>query len=948
MNTKLLFTERGQQSEPLLKQLKPITISRCKVPIYKSCFFDFEKRNLLENHSIFALTKELPSSETIQVLNSFLRQFYYEFSQPALKFFSLTLCACGLLAADKSYAEVVQYRAEGVITSFQGDQSLLPLAGNVGDEFSVIFSFDTDTTDTQTSIDYQGRYPAESLTLTYGGNAPAEATNPLISTQSAPFSDLWGVSGCLASCESQDTNIVRLNFFLPTGSVESDALTLPPNPVPVGTQVQFGLFSRDDASSATAFAIASLNSIEPYTESTSYEYINLESVLGIGLGGGIFGATIDNEGNVAIYTADFNFENTFIWRADKNGLIDGALPFTPTPESQPYLSTFIVNDNGLLIYDQYNTVDRNLQFLSLDYLNNVLDANFAATEPGRGTLNSGPNNVNNSGEIAFRQYSDTRGQHELVITDGSSTQRFAVNLGVELVGSNTKVSMSNNGDALFYQKFRYQDGGRFFFKEHGSSTGFVTKDVTDISDVGHIDGINDYGISTFVAIDSDNSSESVHLLNKTQSLKVFPYAGSYSDYTRILNKARINNQNQVLIATGKSGENTTLMVISPQVTSGGDIIGSPLVQPTIVYDNVGEYFTTDGGHIVSATSNDSNFRTSFDFNDQGEIVFTGVVCAPNNSQDCNPALILARPISVGPSNEAPIADAGIDVSIRAGDSILLDGTGSYDDNTPTGLLLFNWSVTVAPEGSSAAANFIGNDSSMPTLVTDLPGEYKVTLQVTDEQSLNSNLDEVIISTENLAPSTDAGSDQLVVIGTLVILDGSNSYDPEGESLSYRWSISSAPSGSTAALSGVDWAMPSITPDLEGIYEVALIVSDSLGAGAPASVTITATMPEEFAEIEVIEANNVVVELDPVEVTTEGHQGAMTNFMAQTATALESGDIEEAILKLQQAISRVDGCALRGEPDGKGKDRDWVTNCEAQDEVYASLTAALQALLDSQE
>ncbi|OED94283.1 PKD domain-containing protein [Vibrio breoganii] len=904
MNTKLLFTVRDQQSEPMLQQLKPITISKCKAPIYKSCFL------------------------------------------------SLTLCACTLLTAEKSYAELVQYRAEGVITSFQGDQSLLPLDGNVGDEFSLIFSYDTDATDTSTLVDYVGSYPAESLTLIYGDNAPVEAANPFIATQSAPAPDKWGVSGCLASCESQDINNVRLNFFLPTGLVESDALTLPPNPVPVGTFVQFGLFSRDDASSASAGATAILNSIEPYTESTSYEYINLESsVLGIGLGvGGAinFGATIDNDGNVAIYTADFNFENAFIWRADKNSLLNGAQPFNTTPESQPYLSTFIMNDNGLLIYDQFNTVDRNLQFLGLDYLNNVLDANFAATEPGRGTINSGPNNVNNSGKIAFRQYSDTRGQNELVITDGSITQWFAVNLGVELLGTNNKVSMSNNGDALFYQKFRYQDGGRFFLKEFGSNTEFVTQDVTDISDVLYIDGINDYGISTYVARDSDNSSESVYLLNKTENLKVFPYVGDYLDYTQILNKARINNQNQVLIATGQSGANTTLLVISPQVTSGGDIISSPLSQPTIVYDNVGEYFTTDGGHIVSATLNDSNFRRSFDFNDQGEIVFTGVVCAPSNPQDCNSTIILARPISVGPSNEAPIADAGIDASVRAGDSIMLDGTGSYDDNTPTASLLFNWSVTSVPEGSSAATNFIGNDSPMPALVTDLPGEYKVTLQVTDEQSLISNLDEVIISTENLAPSADVGSDQLVVIGTLIILDGSNSYDPEGESLSYQWSISSAPFGSNAILSGVDSPMPSITPDLEGIYEVTLVVSDSLGAGAPASVAITATIPEEFAEIEVIEANDVIVELEPVEVTTKGHQGAMTNFMAQTTTALESGDVEEAIVKLQKAISRVDGCALRGEPDGKGKDRDWVTDCEVQAEVYVSLTAALQALLDAQE
>jgi len=79
---------------------------------------------------------------------------------------------------------------------------------------------------------------------------------------------------------------------------------------------------------------------------------------------------------------------------------------------------------------------------------------------------------------------------------------------------------------------------------------------------------------------------------------------------------------------------------------------------------------------------------------------------------------------------------------------------------------------------------------------------------------------------NRAPVANAGSDQSVKTGSPVQLDGTGSYDPDGDTITYSWVFVSTPSGSTAALSGVDTATPTFVADVEGTYEVELTVSDA--------------------------------------------------------------------------------------------------------------------------
>ena len=295
-------------------------------------------------------------------------------------------------------------------------------------------------------------------------------------------------------------------------------------------------------------------------------------------------------------------------------------------------------------------------------------------------------------------------------------------------------------------------------------------------------------------------------------------------------------------------------------------------------------------------------------------------------------------------NEPPTAEAGANQSIHAGQTVQLDGSGSFDDTTPTQNLQFAWGFTSVPPGS--ATTFSDPNASNPAFVADLPGTYVVSLVVTDEGELPSNSDEVTISSQNAPPNAEAGPDQGTFVGNLVALIGSASNDPDFDLITFSWTLITQPAGSTATLSDAATATPTFVPDLPGSYVVALIVSDPFVASAPDAVTIAVITTGDFAEQQTVDAINTVGSLPPSSVTTKGNQTALENFLTQVTAALQVGDLSEAKKRLQDAIERTDGCALRGSPDPPGGGQikqDYIMACTDQAPVYTLLKDALDAL-----
>lgn len=88
------------------------------------------------------------------------------------------------------------------------------------------------------------------------------------------------------------------------------------------------------------------------------------------------------------------------------------------------------------------------------------------------------------------------------------------------------------------------------------------------------------------------------------------------------------------------------------------------------------------------------------------------------------------------------------------------------------------------------------------------------------------------------PVAYAGADQTVSAGEMVTLDGSGSFDPGGDALTYQWTQTG---GAAVTLSSDTVMAPAFTaPGAAGPLTFRLVVSDGTGPSSPAHATVTVT------------------------------------------------------------------------------------------------------------
>jgi YVTN family beta-propeller protein len=291
----------------------------------------------------------------------------------------------------------------------------------------------------------------------------------------------------------------------------------------------------------------------------------------------------------------------------------------------------------------------------------------------------------------------------------------------------------------------------------------------------------------------------------------------------------------------------------------------------------------------------------------------------------------------------PTAVAGTNQTITVGQTVHLNGSGSFAPDTLPASLQYAWSFVAQPFGSSATLN--GANTATPSFVADVPGNFIVQLVVTDPATnLSSDPSQVIISSIWSPPIANvSASAQSVTTGSVVHLNGLGSTDPNGlPLLTYAWDFISKPAGSAANVTPEGIGLASFTADVAGFYAVELVVSDRFGSSQPALAFITATTPENSEQL-LQDAINFIAARPASHFDAPGHNNALTNHLQQAIIDIQQHKISQAIGKVQDAITRTDGFPLRGVLDGNGPGMDWIIDQNDQNFVYGKLTAALSML-----
>ena len=200
-------------------------------------------------------------------------------------------------------------------------------------------------------------------------------------------------------------------------------------------------------------------------------------------------------------------------------------------------------------------------------------------------------------------------------------------------------------------------------------------------------------------------------------------------------------------------------------------------------------------------------------------------------------------VVVSAVNAPPVAVITASSSVVVGTRVQLSAASSTDSNRDA--LTYRWSLLNKPMKATGALADSAAVLSSATLVNplftaDVAGVYVLSLVVNDGL-VNSEPVTVAVTASalNLPPVANAGAEQVVAVGAPVTLSGSASTDPNGDTLTYQWSLTTRPNLSTAALTNPNTVGPTFTPDLAGFYVATLTVNDGKGGTHTSRVLIKA-------------------------------------------------------------------------------------------------------------
>jgi hypothetical protein len=183
-------------------------------------------------------------------------------------------------------------------------------------------------------------------------------------------------------------------------------------------------------------------------------------------------------------------------------------------------------------------------------------------------------------------------------------------------------------------------------------------------------------------------------------------------------------------------------------------------------------------------------------------------------------------------------------------------------------LTFNLDVFVNsqcdPSGSGEGERYLGSASAATdasgdaTFTATLPADFSeglvATATATDPDGNTSEFSACAavqkVASTTQPPVANAGPNQTVSTGTLVMLNGNGSFDPNTPPLpvSFLWTQTAGPA---VTLTGATTATPSFTPTQAGTYVFGLVVNNGVANSAAVSVTITVVTQSPQEQIQAL-------------------------------------------------------------------------------------------------
>ena len=253
-----------------------------------------------------------------------------------------------------------------------------------------------------------------------------------------------------------------------------------------------------------------------------------------------------------------------------------------------------------------------------------------------------------------------------------------------------------------------------------------------------------------------------------------------------------------------------------------------------------------------------------------------------------------------PINLAPVAKAGNDISILLPtNSVYLNGAGTYDADGS--IIKYEWKYMSGPSQFNISNINIAN----PTVNNLVAGTY--TFQLTVWDNLWEPASDLVIvtvqpalSTGNQLPVANAGADITVTLpANSTTLNGTGSYDPDGNIIKYDWRKESGPAATVVSPNGASTA---VTGLVQGTYVFVLTIWDNKYEPTVDRVTVTIGVSGSSSAI-------MIAPVEAVSIASEPLQAYPNPAVSTINLRMVNGDLGRIQMKLYDLSGKIVKTAL---------------------------------------